>query len=112
MIKNKIFHGGIERPRSRFPVALARRSFPRLVDRDKLITSWLLVNRMTSVRFPLTTVVLIELIQRLEPRDRRLVYRELPRHVFAGLSRGILLPGPTRLSSGTFISALRSALLP
>lgn len=56
-------------------------------------------------------MVLIELVQRLESRDRRLVYRKLPRHVLAGLSRGILLPWPTRLSPAAIMSAFRSALL-
>lgn len=80
----------------------------RLVDSHVVVPNWMIF----SVRFLLTTVVLIELVQRLKPRDRRFVYRELPGHVFAGLSRGVLLPRPTRLSSDTFMSALRSTLLP
>lgn len=60
-------------------------------------------------------MILIELVQRLEPGDRRLVYRELPRHVLAGLPRGLLLSRPARLlspASALLLSALRSTLLP
>lgn len=45
---------------------------------------------------PLTTVILVELIQGFQSRDRRLVYREFPGHILAGLPRG-LLPRSRRL---------------
>jgi len=58
-------------------------------------------------------MVLIKFVQRFEPRDRCLVYRKLPRHIFTGLSRRVLLSGPARLSPTTILmSALRSTLLP
>lgn len=38
----------------------------------------------------LTNVILIEFVQRFQPRDRRFVYRELPRDVLARLPRGLL----------------------
>lgn len=64
---------------------------------------------------PLTAVVLIELVQRLEPGDRRLVYRKLPRDVLARLPRG-LLPGTAARSllarAPALLPALRPTLLP
>lgn len=76
------------------------------------IAPWLLTENESSRFSPLTAVVLIELVQRLEPGDRRLVYRELPGDVLAGLPRG-LLPGPARLPlAPALLPALGPARLP
>lgn len=93
------------------PVALASRPFPAehpFSQRCRApwrLASPRLTNRTTSrARLPLTAVILIELVQRLEPGDRRLVYRKLPRHILAGLPRG-LLPGSARLLPPAFLPA-------
>lgn len=60
-------------------------------------------------------MILIELVQRFQPGDWRLVYRKLPWHVFADLSRGLLLSRSARLlspASALLLSALWPTLLP
>lgn len=97
-------------------VALSRRDSPRKdeFDRPRGDVAVLWQNDSARACFLLTTVILIELVQWLKPRDRRLVYRKFPRHVLAGLPRGILLPWAACLLSPApaFLSALWSALLP
>lgn len=55
----------------------------------------------------LTNVILIEFVQRFQPRDRRFVYRELPRDVLARLPRG-LLPLPRGGLVPAWLPALRA----